>query len=78
MRDTREVKIGITNDPRRRLAILQTAHGERLELVAVVAGDAVDEQTLHARFAAHRKLGEWFHETPEITAWIREVQHGRE
>lgn len=69
-RDTREVKLGVSIEPARRLRAIQTAHGAPLEMVIVGVGGATVEQEIHRRFAAHRKLGEWFHEAPEITAWI--------
>lgn len=71
--DTREVKIGISTNPIRRLRDLQSAHGERLELLLTFPGGVHTEYELHERFSAHRKRGEWFHESPEITAWIAEV-----
>lgn len=74
-RDTQEIKIGVSYDPAARLRTLQTAHGEPLELVTAFPGAEAMEETLHRRFAAHRKLGEWFAEVPEIAAWIREVQN---
>ena len=74
--DTKEVKIGTSNSPPDRLELLQTAHGAPLELVAYFRGNVGDEGELHKRFTAHRKLGEWFHEAPEITAWIESIQGG--
>jgi hypothetical protein len=79
-RDTREVKIGRATDPLGRLEALQTAHGEWLELVLVIATVGRYENALHQRFASARKLGEWFTETPEISEWIkneRAIAHGQ-
>jgi hypothetical protein len=71
-RDTREVKIGITADPAGRLGTLQTAHGEPLELAFALPCDSRTEAEVHRRFAASRKIGEWFAESPELIAWMEE------
>jgi hypothetical protein len=55
-------KIGFSNKPKRRLAELQTANDEKLEIkktVPVKNGFLV-ERLLHASFADSRKEGEWF------------------
>lgn len=69
-----EVKIGISIDPVRRLRQLQSTHTEQLELVAYFLGTAADEADLHQRFKEFRKRGEWFHEAPEISAWIEGIR----
>ncbi|MFJ7242371.1 GIY-YIG nuclease family protein [Streptomyces olivaceus] len=54
------VKIGYTGgDPRRRLKELQTGQPMQLTLLWSCPGDY--EADLHARFAAFRHRGEWFH-----------------
>lgn len=70
--DIGEVKIGVSRDPVRRLWDLQVAHGAPLELVLCVVGAEAGEKALHAQFGADRLLGEWFRESPAITAWIAE------
>jgi hypothetical protein len=67
--DTGEIKIGVSGQPRRRLADLQTAHGEPLQLLVVFIGDERDECYLHGLFEADRKLGEWFRATDEIRSF---------
>lgn len=66
------VKIGIAEDPERRLARLQTAHHDRLYLLAVIPTDEARtlEAELHERFASSRRRGEWFEITPELRAWL--------
>lgn len=64
------VKIGFSIAPYERVANLQTAHWDKLELLAKVAGTEADERTYHDRFAAARIRGEWFSRTPEIEAEI--------
>jgi hypothetical protein len=62
------VKIGVTNNPLRRLHALRTGHAESLRLIRVLDGGESVEKALHARFAAHRKSGEWFGFAPEMLA----------
>lgn len=73
-RDTNEVKIGRSFDVGRRMADLQHAHGEPLELLLSIRGNRVSEGHLHRRFAALRKRGEWFHYGDAIRAWVEERQ----
>ncbi|MGI9610385.1 MAG: GIY-YIG nuclease family protein [Acidimicrobiia bacterium] len=58
-------KIGISGDPRGRIASLQTGHPEPLRLVKAIgcrnAGAArAVERDLHIHFERHRMNGEWF------------------
>lgn len=71
--DTREVKIGISTNPVRRLRDLQSNHARKLELLLAFPGMVEHEVALHTRFKAHRLRGEWFDEVPEITTWIEDV-----
>lgn len=54
------VKIGLANDPLRRMAELQTGNPEELSLRHVVPGKRADEAKLHHRFREARIRGEWF------------------
>lgn len=59
------IKIGISSDPDGRLASLQTGNPHPLRLEGVVwlgsrEEAAQIEAALHARFAEHRRTGEWF------------------
>lgn len=53
------VKIGHTNDPQKRLTELQVAHYERLRILRLFEGGAVEEAMLHLRFADLHMRGEW-------------------
>lgn len=64
--DTGPIKIGLAKDVRRRLSGLQTGHPERLHLLHLFDGGAVEERALHSRFKEHRIKGEWFTATQEI------------
>lgn len=64
------VKIGYSNAPKRRLAILQTGSPVKLELAAVVPAGVKQEKQLHRRFRANKKQLEWFEICAEISAII--------
>lgn len=66
------VKIGVAANPKERLANLQTAHFEKLTLLALASGGSDAERKYHERFAAHRLQGEWFIRHDEI---IEEISH---
>jgi hypothetical protein len=66
------IKIGVATNPKRRLAVLQTANPHPLKLLATKAGGAWREIEYHSRFAAHRLQGEWFSPHPDILAEIAE------
>lgn len=68
------IKIGFSNQPHERLAILQTAHWCRLSIVAKVEGSLAVEADYHRRFAAHRLHGEWFAPHPDILAEIERLK----
>ncbi|MFW2380926.1 MAG: GIY-YIG nuclease family protein [Acidimicrobiales bacterium] len=58
-------KIGISGDPRGRVASLQTGHPEPLRLVKAIgcrttADARAVERDLHIHFERHRMNGEWF------------------
>lgn len=73
-RDSNRVKIGISNDPEKRLASLQTANGGKLEILFVVQGDAKLEQSYQNQFKHLRLSGEWFKFTHEIESFINELR----
>jgi hypothetical protein len=60
--ETGNKKIGVSKDPLKRLASLQTSNAGKLEIVFKVrAKDAYRlEKDAHSKFASHRKHGEWF------------------
>lgn len=69
------IKIGYAKDVASRLAALQCANPEPLTLIGTVAGTRGLEVSLHKRFDAHRRLGEWFDTDPEILNYIK-TPHG--
>lgn len=70
---TKHIKIGVSENPKKRLHSLQTANHDRLEIIGVMPGSYVEETELHRRFAVHRfRNGEWFRNVPGLTRTIRE------
>jgi hypothetical protein len=65
------VKIGVSGDPRRRLADLQRSTPEPLELLAVAQGDHAVEALLHKVFAPDHVRGEWFRRSETLTEFVR-------
>jgi len=72
--DTREVKIGISTDPLRRLEQIQQHHGSGLRLALVMVGGRDEERKAHAKFRDSHLVGEWFRLSPEIEKWIIKSQ----
>lgn len=65
------VKIGYASDVRQRFSCLQVASPEPLTLRAVVeAVPPNDEGTLHKRFRAYRRRGEWFALEGELAEYV--------
>lgn len=71
---TRHLKIGCTSNTMARLAHLQTASSEKLELLYVIRGDFQKERFLHSRFSEHRLHGEWFANSEEIKGYFIDKQ----
>lgn len=67
------LKIGVSGNAEKRVSSLSTALGEPVLLVATRRFPSREqaltaERKAHEKFAAHRLLGEWFHDVPEIRA----------
>lgn len=67
------IKIGIARRVDVRLRTLQTANAQRLRLLGVYRGLALEEKQLHADFASSRIGGEWFHPTPELLHLVSRI-----
>jgi len=66
------IKIGSTSDLGKRLASLQTASPQRLQLVGAIPGGAELERAIHARLSEFRiSGGEWFGPAPEVRRWAQ-------
>lgn len=69
--DSPLVKIGWSDNPKRRLRDLQAGSPVLLQLIAVFEGGAYVEAELHRCFADKRKHGEWFDLGPDPVAAVR-------
>lgn len=72
------IKLGYARKPRKRLAELQVAHFERLNLLACeeTDGDAQIEQYIHELNAKERIRGEWFKPSPEVLRLVDDMKAG--
>lgn len=67
------IKIGQSDDPKKRLKQLQTANPNELKLLWIdIAGDLAEEK-MHKMFCEHRLVGEWFYPAKEIFEFIRQL-----
>lgn len=71
------IKIGMSNDPKERLATLQAGSPVMLRIIGIADGGQDKEMALHRRLAAHRLHGEWFADVPAVHAVRREVARRR-
>lgn len=65
------IKIGYTNNnPKTRLASIQTGNHEQLEIVCLIDGSLDKERRIHNTFISIRLQGEWFLDYPQLTYYI--------
>ena len=72
-RERQAVKIGVSDDPKKRLAGLQTSHVGELELLATTPGEFERERELHEQFAPLRIRGEWFRATESLMGFVAKL-----
>jgi hypothetical protein len=65
-----KIKIGTTQDPRRRLVDLMKGSPVPLEPLGVVRGGINVERQLHVRFGHCHSHGEWFEGSTDLLAYI--------
>jgi hypothetical protein len=74
---TGAIKIGISNNPKRRLRQLQTGSPYKLKLLTIVTGRGDLERSLHASLKPYKKAckGEWFDFdcTGSFPDWLSEM-----
>ena len=70
------VKIGVTDDFKKRYREIQLANADEIRLLGRVKGGAMSEARLHREFADTRHHGEWFLPTDRIFARIDAVTKG--
>ena len=71
------IKIGRSENRKKRLSDLATGNSQELKLLATFPGARPEERELHDRFRKDRIRGEWFRSTPELLALIEDVNAGR-
>lgn len=64
--DTRHVKIGYSDNIRRRLVTLRISSPSHLHFIGWIDGDRSIETELHRRFADDRVRGEWFKDSEAL------------
>ena len=69
------IKIGVSDNPQKRLGTLRTAHYEELELLGAIGGGEDKEKEIHLRFGQYRMTGEWFRAEGELLDFIHEAVH---
>ncbi len=69
----RQIKIGYSKHPRKRLGQLQVGAAHRLRLLGQIEGTIDDEKVILDQFATNRVRGEWFNEDEAILCEIAEL-----
>ena len=64
------IKIGVSDNPEKRIKQLSTGSPVELKLIATIAGDSSLEKELHDRFKHLKQDKEWFHLTKELNEYI--------
>ena len=67
------IKIGTSENPRKRLKHLQTGHPKELVLMGAIDGDREKEFELHQKFDYLRLNGEWFKPDSDLLLTIAEA-----
>lgn len=76
-RDLGVAKIGYSNDPLRRVQLLQTGSPAPITLEAVIPACEQNERELHGAFSDSRAHGEWFKICSKIDALVEQFRIGR-
>jgi len=69
------IKIGFASSLRHRVSALNIGTPHPLVVLATVSGDMSTEKRLHQRFGIAHHKGEWFRKTPELLAFIDEINN---
>jgi hypothetical protein len=70
LRSGRRMKIGRSDNPKRRVLGIAAQAGTKMTLEAAIPARWEDETAAHAVFAASRRSGEWFTYSPELQALV--------
>lgn len=78
-RISRAIKIGVTNDPQKRLVTLQIGNPNLLTLMGTIRGALKEEEALHEKFKAHHVRGEWFQDDPQLLSEVLDlIERGKQ
>ena len=69
-----KVKIGYSNNIKKRLESLQVANSNELLVLLVANGGQRAEKGLHHKFKSLRVRGEWYKPAPELMKFIDEIK----
>ena len=72
---TGPIKIGTSNNPRKRLEQLQTATHRKLRLIHYEEGGETREAVIHKWLAEYRIHGEWFRPAERLVNFINYLRH---
>jgi len=67
---TKSIKIGVSNNPEKRIKGLQTSNEDKLNILCIMNGGYLEEKRLHKRFSEYRVSGEWFSYNNEILEYL--------
>jgi hypothetical protein len=67
---TGNIKIGVSNDPNKRLRSLQTGSADSLVLLGALLTSELSEAKAHDMFRKHRIRGEWFKPRKSLRVFI--------
>ena len=67
------IKIGVSQNPHRRLRDLQSSSGERLQLLGFVRGNVFEERELQHRLRWWRRHGEWFEPSEQVLSTMASI-----
>lgn len=65
------IKIGCSNDPKKRLMTLQISSYEELRIIGLRLGTEADEAMIQRNYSHLHIRGEWFHPGEELLKYIR-------
>lgn len=75
--DNGPIKIGFTaDDPKRRLAALQTGNASALKLLGAIKAPPARERQFHTDLAQFRLQGEWFESHPSVLDTVQKALAG--
>lgn len=67
------LKIGKSNNSKKRLASLQLSSSNKLELLYSVKGQGYKEKEIHEMFKGYRIVSEWFQNVPAIMEFFQDL-----